>query len=202
MNTIHLPKMYSVKPKQKVSLNDEITSKNVLNQQAPNLVWASDFPYVKVNGRECYQCVIMDLFSRKLIGQQVSSRHHSDLVINTFRKAYVTRGYPQNLLFHSDRGSQQTGRRFHQVMDECHVLQSFSKKGYLYDNACCESFFKQMKREKLNRRIFATFDEFRLSCFKYIERCNKKYPHASLNNLTPSEVEENFFKGNLQCCFF
>ncbi len=81
-------------------------------------------------------------------------------------------------------------------MDECNVLQSFSKKGYPYDNACCESFFKQMKREELNRRTFATLDEFRLSSFKYIERYNNKRPHASLNNLTPSEVEENFLRSS------
>ena len=132
MNTMNLPKMSTVKPKYKASHNDESTCKNILNQkfnqQAPNLVWASDFTYVKVNGKNCYLCVIIDLFSRKIVGWQVSPKHNSDLVINAFRKAYMTRGYPQNILFHSDRGSEYTGRRFHQVMDECNVLQSFSKK--------------------------------------------------------------------------
>lgn len=198
MNSMDLPKMSTIIPKYKTSPNNESACENILNQkfnqQSPNLVWASDFTYVKVNGRHCYLCVVIDLFSRKVIGWQVSSNHNSDLIINAFKKAYIARGYPQNILFHSDRGSEYTGRRFRRVMDECNVLQSFSKKGYPYDNACCESFFKQMKREELNRRTFATLDEFRLSSFKYIERYNNKRPHASLNNLTPSEVEENFFK--------
>lgn len=201
MNTMNLPKMSTIKPKYKVSHNDESSYKNILNQkfnqQSPNLVWASDFTYVKVNGKNCYLCVVIDLFSRKIVGWQVSPKHNSDLVINAFKKAYMSRGYPQNILFHSDRGSEYTGRKFRQVTEKCNVLQSFSKKGYPYDNACCESFFKQMKREELNRRTFATLNEFRLSCFKYIERYNNKRPHASLNNLTPSELEENFFKHNL-----
>lgn len=77
-------------------------------------------------------------------------------------------------------------------MDECNCLQSFSKKGYPYDNACCESFFKQMKREELNRRTFHLLVEFRLFCFKYIERYNKR-PHSSLGNLTPAEAEDKYW---------
>lgn len=96
----------------------------------------------------------------------------------------------QNILFHSDYRSECTGRRFCQVKDECNP---FPKRVYPYDNVWGESFFKQMKWEELSTRIFSTLNEFRLSCFQYIERYDKK--PASLNNLTPAEAEENFFKG-------
>ena len=117
------------------------------SQQAPNLAWASDFTYVKVNGQDNYLCVVLDLFSRRVIGWHTASRHNIDLTMTAFKKAYESRGCPQNILFHSDRGSEYTGDKFRQLMDECNCLQSFSKKGYPYDNACCESFFKHMKRE-------------------------------------------------------
>ena len=159
------------------------------SQQAPNLAWASYFTYVKVNGQDNYLCVVLDLFSRRVIGWHTASRHNIDLTMTAFKKAYESRGCPQNILFHSDRGSEYTGDKFRQLMDECNCLQSFSKKGYPYDNACCESFFKQMKREELNRRTFHSLEEFRLSCFKYIERYNNRRPHSSLGNLTPTEAE-------------
>lgn len=188
--------MSTTKPKWKSLSNDHSSYVNHLqqnfNQHAPNLAWASDFTYIKVNGRDNYLCIVLDLFSRRVIGWHVASRHDTNLTITTFKKAYESRGCPQNILFHSDRGAEYTSYPFRQLMDECNCLQSFSKKGYPYDNACCESFFKQMKREELNRRTFHTLGELRLACFKYIERYNNKRPHSSLGGLTPVEMENNF----------
>ncbi len=197
MATMDLPKMSTAKPKWVKQHKDNGPCINHLqqdfNQQAPNLVWASDFTYVKVNGHNNYLCVILDLFSRKVIGWHVSSHHDVDLTITTFNKAYENRGYPEYVLFHSDRGSEYTAYTFRKLMDKCNIIQSFSKKGYPYDNACCESFFKQMKREEINRRNYHSLREFYLSCFEYIERYNSKRPHSSLDYLTPNEVEENYW---------
>ena len=193
MATMNLPKMSTSRPKYKAPHKDNGFCVNRLNQnfsqQAPNLAWASDFTYVKVNGQDNYLCVVLDLFSRRVIGWHTASRHNIDLTMTAFKKAYESRGCPQNILFHSDRGSEYTGDKFRQLMDECNCLQSFSKKGYPYDNACCESFFKHMKRKELNRRTFHSLVEFRLSCFKYLERYNNRRPHSSLGNLTPTEAE-------------
>jgi len=182
METMDLPKMSAVKHKYVAWHEDNGSCANHLNrnfsQQAPNVAWASDFTYVKVNGQDNYLCVVLDLFSRRVIGWHTASRHNADLTMTAFKKAYKNRGCPQNMLFHSDRGSEYTGYKFRQLMDECNCLQSFSKKECPYDNACLESFFKQMKREELNRRTFHSLEEFRLSCFKYIERYNDRRPHG------------------------
>lgn len=81
-------------------------------------------------------------FSRKIISWNISSRPNADLVIQTFQKAYHTRNCPAGLMFHSDRGSQYITFAFRKLLDELNVVQSFSKKAYPFDNACCESFFK------------------------------------------------------------
>lgn len=81
-------------------------------------------------------------FSRRVVGWHVSSWHDAILIMATFKKAYEGRGCPQNILFHPDRGSEHTGYKFRRLIDECNCLQSFSKKAYPYNNACCESFLK------------------------------------------------------------
>ena len=93
-------------------------------------------------------------------------------------------------MFHSDRGVQYTSFAFHQLLDSLNVVQSFSKKGYPFDNAVCESFFKYLKLEETNRKTYHTFDELHWSIFEYIEGFyNSRRPHASLGYLTPNEME-------------
>ena len=80
----------------------------------------------------------MDLFSRKVISWSLSAKNDADLVISTFKKAYEKRNSPYGLMFHSDRGSQFTAFSFRKLLDSLDVVQSFSQRGYPYDNACCE----------------------------------------------------------------
>ena len=115
------------------------------NQKSPNLVWASDFTYIKVAAKWYYLYIVMDLFSRKIISWHISGKPDADLVITAFKKAYDKRNQPEGLMFHSDRGFQYTAFSFRQSLDSLNVVQSFSKKGYPFDNACCESFFKYLK---------------------------------------------------------
>jgi len=109
MATMDLPKMSTVSHKYKSHHKDNGVCTNHLNQnfnqQAPNLAWASGFTYAKVNGKDNYLCVVPDLFSRRVIGWHTASRHNADLTITAFKKAYESRGCPQNILFHPDRGS-------------------------------------------------------------------------------------------------
>lgn len=116
------------------------------------------------------------------------------LVIQTFQKAYYSRNCPAGLMFHSDRGSQYTAFAFRKLLDELNVVQSFSKKGYPFDNACCESFFKYLKKEETNRRNFRTYRDLYHSVLQYIEGFyNSRRPHGSLGYLTPNEMEATFW---------
>ena len=96
----------------------------------------------------------MDIFSRKIISWNISSKPNADLVIQTFQKAYYSRNCPAGLMFHSDRGSQYTAFAFRKLLDELNVVQSFSKKGYPFDNACCESSSNISKKKKPTGVIF------------------------------------------------
>jgi len=97
-------------------------------------------------------------------------------------------------MFHSDRGVQYTSRGFRKILDNVEFVQSFSAKGHPYDNAVAESFFKYLKKEELNRRIFNSINALNLSLFEYIEGFyNKNRPHSANDFLSPIEKEDAFF---------
>ena len=198
---LNLPTMSTSKPFIKASKeNCEDTKlcnhlKQEFNPPEPNMVWASDFTYIKVNGVWFYLCIIMDLFSRKIISWNISNKADSNLIMSTFNDAYNKRNSPTGLMFHSDRGTQYTATPFRKLLDKFNVVQSFSKKGYPFDNACCECFFKYLKKEECNRKNYHSIGELRLSLFEYIEGFyNLKRPHYSLGLMTPNERELAFYE--------
>ena len=198
MRTLQLPRMSTDKPYYNYRHKDSGTCTKHLhqefNQKAPNIVWASDFTYIKVAGKWYYLCIVMDLFSRKVISWTISGKPDVDLVMTAFQKAYNKRGQPQGLMFHSDRGTQYTAFSFRKLLDSLNIVQSFSKKGYPFDNACCECFFKYIKKEETNRRTYHSVQELHASIFEYIEGFyNSRRPHSSLGMLTPNEKEELFW---------
>ena len=199
MNKLELPKMSTDRPRQRYRSKDASDLKNLLSQsfsqEAPNIVWASDFTYLKADGKWYYLCIVMDLFSRKIISWHLSSKADVELVMTAFKLAYDKRDAPYGLMFHSDRGSQYTAFAFQKLLDELNVVHSFSKKGYPFDNACCECFFKYLKKEETNRRVYHSFTELKLAVFQYIDGYyNSRRPHSTLNMLTPNEAEEFFFR--------
>lgn len=199
MKTLQLPKMSTDRPPCHRKPADNGQYPNCLRQQfsphAPNLTWASDFTYIKVNSKWYYLCIIMDLFSRKIIAWHISGRADVDFVITTFKKVYAKRNAPYGLMFHSDRGAQYTAFSFRRLLDSLDIVQSFSKKGYPFDNACCEAFFKYLKKEETNRRTYHTLQEFHNSVFEYIEGFyNSRRPHTSLGLLTPDEKERLYWE--------
>ena len=198
MRNLQLPRMSTEKPYRNYRHKDTGDYSNHLmqefNQKAPNLVWASDFTYIRVAGKWYYLCIVMDLFSRKVIAWNISAKPDVDLVMDAFKKAYKNREQPKGLMFHSDRGSQYTAFSFRSLLDSLNVVQSFSKKGYPFDNACCESFFKYLKKEETNRRTYHSLAELNLSVFSYIEGYyNSRRPHGSLGMLTPNQKENLFW---------
>ena len=201
--SMNLPKMSTIKsfksfkhyPK---SNSNNTISNNILNRNfnidAPNLVWVSDITYIKVNSNFFYICVIIDLFSRKVISYKCASSMSSNLVVSCLKEAFIKRNTPKNLIFHSDRGSQYTSKQFRDILDEFNITQSLSMPGSPYDNAVSESFFKFLKLEELNRKTFSNKQELELSLFEYIEGFyNSKRPHSFNDMLSPNQKEDIFF---------
>ncbi len=197
MNAMNLPKPAPKKPKiTKHQANGECDNHlhQEFNQKAPNTVWASDFTYIRVNGSWYYLCVVMDLFSRKIVGWHISNKHDVNLTMTAFKKAYAKRDVRYGLIFHSDQGSEYTAYGFRRLLSSLGVVQSFSKKGYPYDNACRESFFKYLKARRVKQKTYHSLEELRLDIFDYIENeYNNRRPHCSLGYKTPNEVEANYW---------
>ena len=139
-----------------------------------------------------FLCVIIDLYSRKVIGYAVSERIDTGLVIKTFEHAFVSRGKPEGLSFHSDQGAQYTAFAFRQRLKEYRVQQSFSAPGNPYDNAVAESFFASIKKEDLRQNFYRTEDEFRAAVDRYIDFYNDYRPHQRLGFLTPNQAEAEY----------
>ena len=166
---------------------------NVLQRQfkadEPNRVWVSDVTCFKINDKYLYICVILDLFSRKVVAYRVSPKNSTYLITSTFRQAYQNRNAPQSLMFHSDQGAQYTSKTFCKLLRMNKVVQSFSAPGQPHDNAVMESFFSFMKREEIYRTHYKYEQQFAKSVDNYIEFYNTQRPHSTLNYKTPDQFE-------------
>ena len=198
MKTMNLPKMSTVKPpKTSYRKSDDENCVNVLaqkfDQPAPNLVWVCDFTYVRVADRFYYVCAILDLFSRKIVSYKISANINTQLAIDTLNMALNSRRVHSGLIFHTDRGSQFTSKKFRQHLDSLNIIQSFSAKGHPYDNAVMECFFKYMKKEETDRRNYCSLNELEVSLFTYINGFyNSVRPHSHNGSLTPNQREAMF----------
>ena len=148
---------------------------------------------IRVAGKFYYLCAILDLFSRKVIAFKVSNKIDADLAIETLSDAIAARGGCSGPIFHSDRGSQFTSRKFRQFLDEHNIVQSFSAKAHPYDNAVMECFFKYLKKEETDRRSYHSLRELQLSLFTYIHGFyNSVRPHSHNGGLLPNQMEVAF----------
>ena len=179
-----------------LKLREPERKKNILRQQfsaeQPNQRWVSDVTCFKLRDHYFYICVIIDLFSRRVIAYKISKKNSTQLITATFKMAHEERKPPSGLIFHSDRGAQYTSHRFQQLLRECHTKQSFSQPGKPHDNAVAESFFASLKKEELYRKDLPSDRAFQASVASYIKFYNTKRPHRTLKNLTPCQMEENF----------
>ena len=171
---------------------------NVLQRQFnvsnPNFVWVSDVTCFKVKNLYFYVCVIIDLFSRKVIAHGISTKNSTYLITSTFRQAFESRNHPKGLTFHSDRGAQYTANAFRKLLRLNKVVQSFSNSGSPHDNAVMEAFFSSMKKEELYRNNYKSEKEFRESVDNYIQFYNAERPHSTLAYKTPDRFESFYGK--------
>ena len=181
--------------KKYLKLREPERKKNILQQQftadQPNQRWVSDVTCFKLRDHYFYICVIIDLFSRKVIAHKISKRNSTQLITAAFKMAYEERQPPSGLIFHSDRGAQYTSHRLQQLLHKHNVEQSFSQPGKPHDNAVAESFFASLKKEELYRKDHPSDRAFQASVASYIEFYNTKRPHRTLKNLTPCQMEES-----------
>lgn len=172
----------------------EYQKRNLLNQNFSakriNEVWVSDITYFKIRDYAVYLYVIIDLFSRRVVGYRVSKKSSTHLVTATFKAAFQDRGLPANLTFHSDRGGQYISDTFRFLLRECNGTQSFCNTGRPYDNAVAETFFATFKKEEAYRRDCSSEADFRKSVDAYIQFYNEVRPHQTLAYKSPTRFEE------------
>ena len=135
--------------------------------------------------------VVLDLYSRRIVGWSMKPEMTAQLVIDALVMAVWRRGKPRELLHHSDQGSQYTSDDFQRLLSAHGITCSMSRRGDCWDNAAMESFFSTMKTERVDRRPYATRDDARADVFDYIERFyNPRRRHSVLDYLSPVQFEE------------
>lgn len=167
---------------------------NRLNRQfavaAVNQVWAADITYLRTAEGFVYLAVVLDLYSRRVVGWAMRPRLGADLVGSALRQALGYRQPVAGLLHHSDQDGLYACAAYHQLLTENGFVVSNSRKGNCYDNACVESFFARLKTECLPPTRFASRDEAELDVFTYIEVFyNRVRRHSTLNYLSPVDFE-------------
>ena len=170
-------------------------AQNVLDRNfvasAPNRRWVADFTYLWTDEGWLYVAVVLDLYSRLVVGWSMQSSMATQLVSDAMLMAIWRRRPSTELLHHSDRGSQYSSDQFQQLLAEHGVICSMSRSGNCWDNAAMESFFSTLKTERTSRKVYQTRDEARADVFDYIERFyNARRRHSTLDYLTPLEYEQ------------
>ena len=155
----------------------------------PNQKWVVDITYIATKEGWLYLAVLLDLFSRVIVGWSMRNRMTTTLVMEAWKMACAWRHPPEELLHHSDLGSQYTSKAYLDLLREKNCQISMSGKGNCYDNACMESFFSTLKAECADK-VFESRSEARKRIFEYIEVWyNRKRLHSRLGYLSPLEFE-------------
>ena len=189
--------LFSIRQNAKKLYDDEcLKYKNHLNQEfiaeRPNEVWVSDITYFKYSGKAYYICVIIDLFSRMVVGYKIGKTNSTQLVKSTFQNAHKERQPNSGLVFHTDRGSNYRSKTMNDCMRSLNITHSFSRAHVPYDNSVMESFFASMKREELYRTKYRSEADFRKAVDKYMLFYNTKRPHRKLQYKTQEQKEQEY----------
>ena len=174
---------------------------NLLNRNfqvdRPDAAWCSDISYLWTREGWLYLAVVIDLYSRKVVGWAMSSRINASLVTEALSMAYWRSKPGKGLIHHSDRGSQYAGSDYRQLLSTYGMTCSMSRKGDCWDNAVVESFFHSLKTEWTADMIYNTRDEARVDVIKYIEMVyNSERLHSYLGYKNPNDFEKDFILAN------
>jgi putative transposase len=157
---------------------------------APNQKWVADFTFVWTHEGWVYVAVVLDLFSRRVVGWAMQASMTAQLVTDALLMAVWRRGPPASVLHHSDQGNQYTSEQFQRLLVDLGITCSMSRSGNVWDNAVMESFFSTLKMERCHRQQYLTRNAARADVFDYIERFyNLTRRHSSLGNQSPIDFE-------------
>lgn len=155
----------------------------------PNQVWVGDVTYLKVNGQWRYLAVVLDKFSRRVLGWSLSTKRDVKLSLTAIKAAARKRLTRAGMFFHSDKGSEYLATKYRKWLECNGIVQSVNRKGVMNDNAEMESFFQHLKAERLHSKEFFTERELRSVITEYVAFYNHRRPHQSLDYQTPVEFE-------------
>jgi putative transposase len=181
---------YKVTTKRKES---DAVADNMLNQNfnpvGPNQVWAGDVTYLKTGEGWMYLAIVMDLYSRRIVGWHIDKRMTTSLVSRALIKAYNLRQPPKGLVFHSDRGSQYTSKRYRKLVASYGMRASMGSVGACWDNAVVERFFGSLKHDWILKVAQPTRDHLKADVAKYMRYYNVDRLHSANNDLSPVAFE-------------
>jgi transposase InsO family protein len=169
-------------------------AENLLQQdftaQRPNQIWVGDITYIGTDEGWLYLAIVLDLFSRKVVGWSMSERMTASLVCDALRMALFRRKRPRGVIMHTDRGSQYCSRDHRDLLDTHGLIASMSAKGNCYDNAAMESWNHSLKIEAIHGERFATRAQAKAHVFDYIEvDYNRDRLHSTLGYVSPEQFE-------------
>ena len=172
---------------------------NLLNRDftatAPNQKWCGDISYIWTDEGWMYLAVVIDLYSRAVIGWSIQTTMSRQLVCDALMMALWRRGFPRGVLFHSDRGSQYCSHDYQKMLKSFGFICSMSRKGNCWDNSVAESFFHSLKTELIYTERYTTRENAKQSIFQYIEvYYNRVRRHSTIGSIAPEEFENQFKK--------
>jgi transposase InsO family protein len=199
MRQSHLRSVRQVKRRQFTTdaRHPDPVAANVLNRdfqaQRPNQKWVADITFIATQAGWLYLAVVLDLFSRRIVGWAMSARCDAALVQNALRMALSQRQLTGDLLHHSDRGSQYAAHHYQALLAQHHITVSMSRTGNCYDNAVMESFFRTLKAECIDQHRFHSHAYARTVIFEFLEVFyNRQRLHSTLGYCTPAAFEAAF----------
>jgi len=168
---------------------------NLAREMTPtaiNQLWVADITYIRLRVEFVYLAVILDAFSRRVIGWALGRTLEAELAVTALRMALIERQPPPGLIHHSDRGVQYASTAYTEMLKQHSAVISMSRKGNPYDNAACESFMKTLKQEEVYRNEYRDFYEARAGIGEFLERIyNQKRLHSALGYVPPADFEQN-----------
>ena len=166
---------------------------------APDVIWVADLTYIRLRSEFVYLATILDAYSRRCIGWNLSTRIDTQLALLALEEALATREVKPGLIHHSDRGVQYASYAYTERLLSVGIQISMSAKGNAYDNAKAESFFKTLKQEEVYLKQYQTFEEASSNIGQFIDDVyNLKRLHSSLGYVPPVEFETAYYQG-MQC---
>ena len=157
---------------------------------AINQLWVADITYIRLRAEFVYLAVVLDAYSRRVIGWALGRTLEAHLAVEALRMALIERNPPPGLVHHSDRGVQYASLDYTEMLKQHQAIISMSRKGNPYDNAACESFMKTLKYEEVYRNEYRDFQEAQARLGEFLDRVyNQKRLHSALGYLPPAEFE-------------